>query len=44
MTIAELEIVHESKRSKMIGNIHEDDYKKMSDRQDALESQGIKVL
>lgn len=44
MTIAEIEIIHESKRNKMIGNIHEDDYIRMTDRRDELEAQGIKVL
>lgn len=44
MTIAELELIHEAKRSKMIGNIHEDDYLRLEERREELESQGVKVL
>ena len=44
MTIRELELIHESKRSKYFGSIHENDYQAMMNRQDELESQGIRVL
>ncbi len=44
MTIAEVENIHEARRSKMIGNIHEDDYVRMVKRGEELEAQGIKVL
>ena len=44
MTIPEIENIHESRRNKMIGNIHEDDYMSMVERGKELEAQGIKVL
>jgi hypothetical protein len=44
MTMAEAENIHESRRNKMIGNIHEDDYVAMVKRGEELEAQGIKVL
>jgi hypothetical protein len=44
MTIPEIEIIHEAKRSKMVGNIHEDNYINMLNRQEELEAQGVKVL
>ena len=44
MTFPELENIHNSKRSKMIGNVHEDDYARMVKRGEELEAQGIKVL
>lgn len=43
-TIRGLELFHEARRSKMIGNIHENDYVRMEERRDELEAQGIKVL
>lgn len=44
ITMSEAENIHEARRSKMIGNIHEDDYAKMVKRGEELEAQGIKVL
>jgi len=44
MTMAEAENIHEARRPKMIGNIHEDDYSAMVKRGEELEAQGIKVL
>lgn len=44
MTIAELELIHEAKRPKMINNIHEDDYIDMLDRREELEAKGFNVL
>ena len=44
MTVAEIELIHEAKRSKMIGNIHEDNYLAMQKRQDDLEAQGVTVI
>lgn len=44
ITIAEAENIHEARRNKMIGNIHEDDYAAMVKRGEELEAQGIKVL
>lgn len=42
--MAEAENIHEARRPKMIGNIHEDDYSAMVKRGEELEAQGIKVL
>ena len=44
MTIAECELIHEAKRSKMIGSVHEDDYEKAQKRGEELEAMGYKVL
>lgn len=44
MTIAEIELIHEAKRSKMIGNIHEDDYIDLLERREKLEAEGFTVL
>lgn len=44
ITMPEAENIHESRRPKMIGNIHEDDYVAMVKRGEELEAQGIKVL
>lgn len=44
MTIRELELIHEVKRPKMIGSIHEDEYNHLVDRKNQLEAQGVKVL
>lgn len=44
MTIAEVENIHEARRSKRIGNLHEDDYIRLESQREELESQGIKVL
>lgn len=43
-TFPELELFHEAKRNKMIGNIHEDEYIRMEERREELEAQGLKVL
>lgn len=43
-TFTELELIHEAKRPKMIGNIHENEYLRMEDRREELESQGLRVL
>lgn len=43
-TFRGLELFHEARRPKMIGNIHEDDYVRMVKRGEELEAQGIKVL
>lgn len=44
LTIAEIELIHDAKRSKMVGNMHEDDYKRLVDRREALEKTGVRVL
>jgi len=44
MTISEAENIHEARRSKMVGNLHEDQYAKLEARREELESQGVKVL
>lgn len=44
ITMGEAENIHEALRSKMIGNIHEDEYIRMEERREKLEAQGIKVL
>jgi len=44
MTMAEAENIHEARRNKMVGNIHEDDYIAAVKRGEKLEAQGIKVL
>jgi len=44
MTIAEVEHIHEARRSKRIGNLHEDDYMRLEAKREELEAQNIKVL
>lgn len=44
MTIAEIENIHEARRNKRIGSLHEDDYLRLEAKRDELEAQGIKVL
>lgn len=43
-TLRGLELFHEAKRSKMIGNIHEDDYIDLLERREKLEAEGFTVL
>lgn len=44
MTVKELELIHESRRSKMVGDMHEDEYLRLTKRREELERQGVKVL
>ena len=43
-TLRGLELVHEAKRSKMIGSIHEDDYSELIKRRVESEARGVKVM
>ena len=43
MTIPEIELIHDAKRSRMVGNMHEDDYIKQLERREKLEAEGVKV-
>jgi len=44
MTPAEVSILIEAKRSKMVGNIHEDDFDALVERREALIAEGIETL
>lgn len=44
MTIKELELIHDAKRSRMVGNMHEDEYIRQENRREQLELEGVNVL
>jgi len=44
MTMAEVENIHEARRSKMIGNMHESEYLELEQRREEAEAQGITVM
>ena len=43
MTIPEIELIHDAKRSRMVGNMHEDEYIRQQVRREKLEAEGVKV-
>ena len=44
LTVGEVEQIHEARRSKMVGNIHEDDYRDLLKRREESEAKGIQVM
>jgi len=44
MTIGEIEQIYQARRSKMVGNMHENEYLKLVKRREESEAKGIKVM
>ena len=44
MTPGEVWLIIETKRSKMVGGLREDDYERICEREEELKAQGFKIL